>query len=93
MIEPEIGQLLLQLTLAVDGAQSLGLLELAERFLRQFAGPRTHPLRGMGLRVHLLSILVHADSHLLGGSLGLRILCQQRLCIQIRGGNFCQASF
>ncbi len=93
MIEPEIAQLLLQLMLAVDGAQSLGLLELAERFLRQFAGHGAHPLRRMGLCVHLLSILLHADSPLLGGSLGLRILCEQRLCLQIRSGNFRKASF
>ncbi len=79
VIEPKIGQLLLQLALAINSAQRLGLLELTERLLRQFARFGTHSLGRMRLRIHLLSIFLNADSQALGGHVRLWICSEQRL--------------
>ena len=83
MIEPEIGQLPLQLTFAINGAQRFGLLELTQRFLRQFARLGTHTLRRMRRGVHLLAILFDTDSQALGDDVRLRICGEKRLRIKI----------
>ena len=83
VIEPEICQLLLQLAVAINSAQRLGLLELTERLLRQFAWFGTHSLGRMRLRIHLLSIFLNADSQALGGHVRLWICSEQRLRIQV----------